>query len=214
MDRTDLSLSSPLSQVLHPAPAARALVRSTAAGWRQGGVLVLVGTSGSGKTTLRRRLVSDGLHPDSVVSLDDLRRRARARDVASGHPPRPLQDYSAVAVRHGARRAHALAAFGAGYLADATHLRRPERRAHLSTAADTGLTARAILLPLPSMDELLRRDAARPVDAQVPAEVLERQAQRRSLISAAGLLGEGFDHVVEVTGDGGVVHHGSTPGLV
>lgn len=163
-----------------------------------GGIVVLVGTSASGKTTLRRELLSQGLHHDQVVSLDDLRRRARDRDVAASRPPRGLQEYSAVAVRHGSRRAYALAAFGAGYLADATHLRRRDRREHLAIAADTGLRARAVLLAEVPLDELTRRNARRPRDEQVPADVLRRQVHRRSLLSAEMLAAEGFSGVIEV----------------
>jgi predicted kinase len=163
-----------------------------------GEIVVLVGTSASGKTTLRRELLSRGLDHDQVVSLDDLRRRARDRDVAASRPPRGLQEYSAVAVRHGSRWAHVLAAFGAGYLADAGASRRRDRREHLAIAADTGLRARAVLLAEVPLDELTRRNARRPRDEQVPADVLRRQVHRRSLLSAEMLAAEGFSGVIEV----------------
>ncbi len=165
---------------------------------RRPAVVVLVGACGSGKTTLRGALVAAGLHADRVVSLDDLRRRARDRDLRSGRPPHPLQDYSARAVREAARRADALAAFGAGYLADATHLRRRDRRVHVAVAEDTGLPAVAVLLPDVPLSELLARNAARPADERVPVDVLERQAHRRSLLDAALLAEEGFRLVVAV----------------
>ena len=160
-------------------------------------VVVMIGTSGSGKTTLRRTLVAAGLHEERVVSLDDLRRRARSLDLAQGRPARPLQQYSAIAVRHGARRAHALAAFGAGYLADATHLRRRDRVEHVLTASVTGLDAIAVLTPVVPVDELIRRNAARALDEQVPVDVLEKQAHRRSLLSTEMLFEEGFSAVRE-----------------
>jgi predicted kinase len=159
-------------------------------------VVVLVGTSGSGKTTLRRRWVDEGLPAELVVSLDDLRREALADDVTRGRPPRPLQDYSAAAVRRAATRYDALAAFGAGYLADATHLRRRDRTPHVRAARETGLPSVAVLLPLPHLEELFRRDAGRPADERVPAEVLARQHHRRSLLSAGMLADEGFDEVL------------------
>jgi predicted kinase len=160
-------------------------------------VLVLVGTSASGKTTLRRELVSAGLPGDQVVSLDDLRRRARAWDRARGRPERDLHDYSALAVRLAARRCDALAAFGAGYVADATHLRRRDRRLHVTVAAETGLEARAVLTPAEPVEVLLERNLRRPADEAVPVDVLLRQAHRRSLLSADRLLAEGFASVVE-----------------
>ncbi len=55
----------------------------------------------------------------------------------------------------------------------------------------------AVLLPLLDLDELLRRDAGRPADQRVPAEVLARQRHRRSLLSAAILADEGYDEVLE-----------------
>ena len=160
--------------------------------------MVLVGTSGSGKTSYRRRLVRLGLPEDHVVSLDDLRRQARAEDRAYGRPLRRLQGYSVTAVRRAARRADALAALGVGYVADATHLTRRERRVHLRTAAETRLEAVAVLTPALGWEVLLARDAARPLDEQVPVEALARQAARRSMLSAAGLLEEGFALVVEL----------------
>lgn len=155
-------------------------------------VVVLVGASGTGKTTLRRRLVAAGLPEDLVVSLDDLRRRARASDLSRGRAGRPLQDYSALAARQALRRRDALAAFGAGYLADATHLRRRDRRLHVLTAQDTGLQAVAVLTLALPVDVLVDRNARRPSDEVVPVEVLLRQAHRRSLLSPSMLLEEGF----------------------
>jgi predicted kinase len=161
-------------------------------------VVVLVGTSGSGKTTLRRALVARGMPTDVVVSLDDLRHQARRSDAARGRPVRPLQDYSAIAVRAAGRRYDALAAFGTGYLADATHLRRRDRTPHLRTAAEAGLVARAVLTPLLSLEELVRRNDRRAVEEQVPVGVLARQAHRRSLLSAELLAAEGFTRVHEI----------------
>ncbi len=159
-------------------------------------VVVLVGTSGAGKTTLRRELVSAGLPADLVVSLDDLRRAARREDLHRGRPPRALQDYSLAAVRRAARRADALATFGAGYLADATHLRRKERREHVLRAADTALGATAVLLPAAPLEELLVRNARRAEDEQVPEDVLARQHHRRSLLTGDHLRDEGFSLVL------------------
>lgn len=160
---------------------------------------VLVGASGSGKTTLRQAMVAGGLHPDHIVSLDDQRRSARSHDMERGRAARPLQQYSAIAVRRAARRAHALAAFGAGYVADATHLRRRDRVEHVATAASTGLMATAVLMPALPLAELVRRNLDRPADEQVPTDVLERQVHRRSLLSAEMLLDEGFVSVHEVS---------------
>lgn len=165
---------------------------------RMPAVLVLVGVSGSGKTTLRRALQSAGLGRDLVVSLDDLRRRARTWDVAHRRPPRDLQDYSALSVRQAARRADALAGFGAGYLADATHLRRRDRRLHLRVAAETGLEPRAVLTPVEPVEVLVERNLRRPADETVPLDALLRQVHRRSLLSADVLLAEGFASVLQV----------------
>ncbi|NHC16485.1 AAA family ATPase [Motilibacter deserti] len=161
-------------------------------------VVVLVGAAGSGKTTLRGRLVAGGLDPGTVISLDDLRCEARALDAKAGRPVRPLQDYSFSAVRRAARRCDALLAFGAGYLSDATQLRRRERVPHVRAAAEAGLPSVALLLPALSLDELLARDAARPPDEHVPADVLARHAHRRSLLRPGLLRDEGFDVVREV----------------
>jgi predicted kinase len=158
-------------------------------------VVVLVGASGSGKTTMRRCLVAAGWPADLVVSLDDLRRCARDHDLARGRHPRTLQDYSALAARQAARRSDAFAAFGTGYLADATHLRRRDRRVHVRTATDAGLRARALLTPVLPLAVLLERNARRPPDEVVPVDVLARQAHRRSLITAGSLAEEGFSAI-------------------
>lgn len=170
-------------------------------------VTVLVGASGTGKTGHRRALVAAGLHPDQVVSLDDLRRHLRRLDLAQGRAARPLQQYSAAAVRRAERRADALAGFGVGYLADATHLRRRDRQVHVRTAAAAQLQARAVLTPLVELDELLRRNLGRPADERVPVDVLEKQAHRRSLLSPPMLLDEGFARVRELRHDGAWVDH-------
>jgi predicted kinase len=159
-------------------------------------VVVLVGTSGAGKTTLRRRLVGDGFPGDLVVSLDDLRRSAQDDDLRRGRPGLELQDYSALAVRRAARRADALAAYRSGYLADATHLRRKERREHLVRAADTGLQAVAVLFEAAPLEALLERNGGRPADERVPEDVVARQHHRRSLLSADLLRDEGFTAVL------------------
>ncbi len=159
-------------------------------------MVVLVGTSGAGKTTLRRCLVESGLPPGVVLSLDDLRRAARRDDLYRGRPARALQDYSLHAVRRAARRADALATFGVGYLADAMHLRRKERCEHVLRAADTGLASTAVLLPAATLEELLRRNAGRPEDEQVPEDVLGRQHHRRSLLTVDLLREEGFTLVL------------------
>ena len=160
-------------------------------------VVVLVGTSGSGKTSFRQHLVSAGFPVDHVVSLDDLRREARREDEQRGRE-RPLQSYSATAVRRALRRCEVLAALGVGYVADSTHLVRRDRRLHPELAAETGLASAAVLTPLLPLDELLRRDAARPADERVPADALVRQRHRRSLLSAPLLLDEGFQTVHEL----------------
>ena len=170
-------------------------------------VVVLVGTSGAGKTTLRQALVGDGLPAELVVSLDDLRRSAREDDLRRGRSARGLQEYSAHAARRAARRADALAAYRAGYLADATHLRRNERREHALRASDTGLDAVAVLFGAVPLEVLLERNAGRTPDERVPEDVLARQHHRRSLLSAALLLEEGFADVVTVEPDPMTVLH-------
>ena len=165
---------------------------------RMPAVVVLVGASASGRTTLRRALHDAGLPEDLVVSLDDLRRRARAWDEAHGRAARDLQEYSALAVRQAARRCDALAGFGAGYLADATHLRRRDRRLHLRVAAETGLEPRAVLTPVEPVEVLVERNLRRPADETVPLDALLRQVHRRSLLSADVLLAEGFASVLQV----------------
>ena len=161
-------------------------------------VVVLVGASGTGKTTLRRELLAAGLAPELVVSLDDLRRAARADDLARGRPPRLLQSYSAAAVRRAAARAELLLARGAGYLADATHLIRRERRSHVRAAEHAGLPSTAVLTPLVDLAVLLERNRLRPPDEQVPEEALARQHHRRSLLTAEALHEEGFTTVHEL----------------
>ena len=161
-------------------------------------VVVLVGAAGSGKTTLRRSLAGRGYVEGTVVSLDELRRLERAQDLRSGRNPRPLQDYSARAVRRAGRRCDALAGFRAGYLADATHLRRSERVPHVRVAESAGLDIVAVLLPAYDLETLLAIDAGRPSGERVPRDVLARHAHRRSLLDAALLRGEGFSQVYEM----------------
>ncbi len=69
---------------------------------------------------------------------------------------------------------------------------------HLAIAADTGLPTLAALTPLESVEELLRRNALRPGDDQVPEDALRRQRHRRSLVSVEMLLEEGFGRVLAV----------------
>jgi predicted kinase len=161
-------------------------------------VVVLVGAAASGKTTLRQRLLADGMAPDQVLSLDDERAQLWDRDVASGAEPRPLQDYSLTAVRRCDAAARRLLAGGRGYLADATHLRRRERVAHVRAGHAAGLPVVAILLPSVPLDELRRRNALRLAHRRVPEEILGRHAHRRELLTAAMLRDEGFDDVVEL----------------
>lgn len=158
-------------------------------------MVVLVGTSGSGKTTYRRALVGAGYPVDRVVSLDDLRRALRDDDRRRGRPQRPLQDYSVVAARIARRRSEVMAALGLGYVADATHLIRRDRRAHVAVAAGAGLVPVAVLTPLVELAELARRNDARPDDERVPDAALLRQRHRRSLLSPGMLLDEGFVEV-------------------
>ena len=91
-----------------------------------------------------------------------------------------------------------MAAFGAGYLADATHLRRRERRRHLDNAVAAGLPSAALLTPEAPLEVLLARNAGRPPDERVPEPVLARQHHRRSSLDAERLLGEGFDVVLDL----------------
>ena len=161
-------------------------------------VVVLVGAAASGKTTLRRQLVGARTAPVEVLSLDDERARLWEQDVAAGTEPRPLQDYSLPAVRRCDAAAQRLLAGGRGYLADATHLRRRERIAHVRAAHAAGLPAIAVLLPAVPLDELRRRNEARPGWRRVPEHVLARHAHRRELVTAEMLRDEGFDEVLEV----------------
>jgi predicted kinase len=155
-------------------------------------VVVLVGPPASGKSTVRRQLVAEGLPADLVVSLDDLRRELRDRSA----DPRPLQDYTLVALRIAADRQRALVEQGRGYLADAQHLRRRERVAHVAAAGS--LTTVAILLPDLPVEVLLARNALRDDDERVPTEVIARAAHRRSLLTAGLLRAEGFTEVREL----------------
>lgn len=157
-----------------------------------------MGPPASGKTTLRRALLEAGVPAPHVVSLDDLRRQLRDAAVAAGRPLRELQDWTTAALRVAAARRAALLADGSGYLADATHLRRRERVAHVRAAHAAGLPAVALLLDERPVPELAVRNAGRPAEEVVPADVLSAMAHRRSLLSAALLEGEGFDAVLPV----------------
>jgi predicted kinase len=162
----------------------------------QPAVVVLVGPPAAGKTTLRRRLVDAGLPPSHVVSLDDLRREARAR--SRPDEVRSLQDYTLPALRAAERRQAELLDAGRGYLADATHLRRRERVSHVRAAQAAGLPAIALLLPDVPLETLRDRDALRAPDERVPAGALAAFAHRRSLLTADLLRGEGFTAVHDV----------------
>lgn len=161
-------------------------------------VVVLVGPPAAGKTRVRRRLHDAGLPAALAVGLDDLRRAERARAAAAGEPVRPLQDYSLTAVRAAADRHRELLDAGTGYLSDATNLRRRERVDHVRAARAAGLPAVALMLPDHAVDSLLARDALRPADERVPADVIAAYAHRRSLLSADLLRGEGFTAVHDV----------------
>jgi predicted kinase len=154
-----------------------------------------VGAAASGKTTLRRSLLAAGLRAERVVSLDDLRRALRDADVVAGREPRPLQDYTLRALRAAERRQQELLSAGAGYLLDATSLRRRERVAHVRAAHAAGLPAVALLLEALPPDVLAERNARRRSDEVVPQEVLAQQSHRHGLLDAALLEGEGFDVV-------------------
>lgn len=127
------------------------------------------------------------------MSLDDLRRELRDR----APDPKPLQDYTAAALRLAAERQRVLVEQGRGYLADATNLRRRERVGHIATA--DALPAYAVLLPHVPLPVLLERNAARPGDERVPEDVIAAFAHRRALLSRELLLAEGFRDVL-VTG--------------
>ena len=161
-------------------------------------VLVLVGAPAAGKTTVRAQLLAASPEALIVLSPDDERARMRARDTAAGREPRDLQDYSLPALRLCATRAEELLSSGRGYLADATHLRRKERVAHVRRAHEAGLAAVAVLLPDLPLAVLADRNARRPAERRVPDEILARHAHRRNLLSADLLRGEGFDDVVEI----------------
>lgn len=137
-----------------------------------------------------------GLPPERVVSLDDLRRGLRDADVAAGLVEKEPQAYTLRALRLAAAREAELLARGEGYLLDATSLRRRDRVEHVRAAHGAGLPAVAVLLgPLP-LATLSERNAGRPADEVVPADVLARQWHRHGLLSAALLREEGFDVVV------------------
>ncbi|PJJ72333.1 putative kinase [Diaminobutyricimonas aerilata] len=160
-------------------------------------VIVLVGAPAAGKTTLREQLVASGAVRD-VVSPDDERAALREADVAAGRAPKPLQEYSLLAMRANAAAAERLLSAGRGYLADATHLRRRDRVAHVRAAREAGLPAIAVLMPDVPIEALRARNAARPELRRVPEDTLARHAHRRGLLSAALLREEGFDDVIEV----------------
>ncbi|MCU1570498.1 MAG: putative kinase [Naasia sp.] len=161
-------------------------------------VIVLIGAPASGKSTLRRRLAGENGSALAVLSPDDERAELRARDIAAGLEPRALQDYSFAAIRRCEERANELVASGRGYLADATHLRRRERVAHVRRAHAAGLPAVAMLLPDLPLAVLTARNARRLPELRVPDAVLGRHAHRRSLLSSVLLIDEGFDEIVEV----------------
>lgn len=161
-------------------------------------VVVLVGAPASGKTTLRDALVARS--PLAVLSPDDERAAMRARALASGREPRALQDYSLPAIRRCEEAAARLLAEGRGYLADATHLRRRERVAHVKAAHAAGLPAVAVLLPDLPLEVLTARNDRRAEHRRVPEDALARHAHRRGLLTAALLREEGFDDVVELDG--------------
>ncbi|WP_084258564.1 AAA family ATPase, partial [Saccharomonospora iraqiensis] len=158
-------------------------------------VVVTVGAAASGKTRLRHRLIAAGLDPARVINLDLLRADARR---AAGGGDAPLERFTLPALRAATTRQRALAGSGNGYLADATHLRRVERREHLDLARETGLRTVCLLLPDLDVEVLLARNAARSADLRVPEEALRRHAHRRSLLDADGLRADGFDVVCEV----------------
>jgi predicted kinase len=161
-------------------------------------VTVLVGAPASGKTTLREQLLAAGSESLPVLSPDDERTTLRARDIAVGREPRDLQDYSLSALRKCAAEAADLLAAGRGYLADATHLRRKERVAHVRAAHAAGLTAAAVLLPALPVEVLAARNERRTPDRRVPEDILAKHAHRRSLLTPQLLLDEGFDEVLEI----------------
>lgn len=68
---------------------------------------------------------------------------------------------------------------------------------HVRVARETRLVPVAVLLPLPPLEQLLLRNAARPEHEQVPPVVLSRQHHRRSLLTASMLAQEGFRRVYE-----------------
>lgn len=161
-------------------------------------VVVLVGAPASGKTTLREAFVAQS--PIAVLSPDDERDAMRARALAAGREPRALQDYSLPAIRRCEEAAARLLAEGRGYLADATHLRRRERVAHVRAAHTAGLPAVAVLLPDLPLEVLAARNDRRAEHRRVPENALARHAHRRGLLTAALLREEGFDDVVELGG--------------
>jgi predicted kinase len=177
-----------------------AAISKTATGTirRAEAVIVLVGAPASGKSTLRRALQADGMVPERVLSLDDERAALRDRDADAGREARDLQDYSLPALRRCEEAATRLLADGRGYLADATHLRRRERVAHVRAAHAAGLPAVAMLLPALPVEVLAERNAVRAPDCRVPDDILARHAHRRSLLTAELLREEGFDDVIEV----------------
>jgi predicted kinase len=160
-------------------------------------VMVLVGAPASGKTTLRAQLLAAGSGSFPVLTPDDVRAELRDRDIVAGREPRDLQDYSLSAMRRCADRAAELLAAGSGYLADATHLRRKERVAHVRAAHEAGLPAVAVLLPALPLEVLSARNAQRPSERRVPDGILAKHAHRRSLLTTDLLREEGFDDVVE-----------------
>jgi predicted kinase len=164
--------------------------------------MVLVGAPASGKTTLRIQLLAACSGSFPVLSPDDERAAMRARDIAAGREPRDLQEYSLSALRSCAARADELLAVGRGYLADATHLRRKERVAHVRAAHEAGLPAVAVLLPALPVEVLAERNAHRPPERRVPDDILAKHAHRRGLLAPHLLLEEGFDDVLGIPAPG------------
>ena len=188
-----IDVTTPPTGAIHPALVRLALP--------PGSVLVLVGAPASGKTALRTQLMTEGgdaTEPLVILSPDDERGRMRARDVAAGREPRNLQEYSLPALRRCAAGAEEVLSLRRGYLADATHLRRKERVAHVRAAREAGLPAVAVLLPDLPLAVLADRNSRRSEERRVPDGILARHAHRRGLLSVELLRAEGFDDVREI----------------
>jgi alkanesulfonate monooxygenase SsuD/methylene tetrahydromethanopterin reductase-like flavin-dependent oxidoreductase (luciferase family)/predicted kinase len=148
-------------------------------------LVVLIGASGSGKSTWARARFRD----QEIVSSDAL------RGVAGSGP----HDLDATADAFSLLEQIVDARLGRGLttVVDTLGFDIPRRTRWLAAARSAGLPAVAVVLATPAA-ECRRRNANR--DRPVPAPALAAQLKRADQV-AAELTAEGWDEVVEVTGE-------------